>query len=393
MEKDLTGVSPAAKLFSNRTPGTEAVGVLFSTDENYAPYTGVAIRSLVEHFNPARRLDVIIVEDGLSRHTRENLEACAATRPGVSLTFLDIEPFLKLKPEEYHTRKRDHISKATYYRLYAPEALADRDRVVYLDSDVIVLGDVAELYDSLDEGMLVAACVDLAGIVHSVLNQDNRDYVRKTLKMEDCEHVFNAGVMAMNLRAMRSEKIQEKFTATLRALGKPRLHDQDILNVVCAGRVCFLDHAWNYAGWYEYADDLDFERNLPDRQYANFVKAGQAPKVVHYNGRKKPWHRPDLPWASHFWDFARQTPFYERLLIDMTQHHVGRQVAKRKNVIDGESPDAKDYLVIRFNKALAKYRMYKVLSLFTMGKLRRHFIRLRDKHKARFERTRQEKNR
>lgn len=349
------------------TPTNAPVTVVFCTDENYAPYTGVAIRSLVEHFNPARALELVVFTDRLDRDTRKRLEACAGARPDSSFTFVEIEPFLSLRPSEYYTGKGTYISKAAYYRLYAPTALAHHDRAVYLDSDVIVLGDVAELQDSLGDEDWIAACTDFAGVAHCTLNANHREHLSKTLKIEDRISFFNSGVMAMNLRAMRSDSAQEKIAAVLRTHQNPRFHDQDILNIACAGRVRLLDHVWNYAGWYEHIGDLDFKRNLPAPLYANFVKAGLAPKIAHYLGPRKPWHHPDMPWAGHFWECARKTPFYEQLLMNMTLHRI--EAAKRASAGLGA--------------ALAKYRLYYVLSLFTMGDLRRHFIKLRDNYKAR----------
>lgn len=388
----MTQARPAINSALHEPTRNEMVGVLFCTDEKYAPYTGVAIRSLVEHFNPSRGLDIIVFEDGLSRQARENLEKCAAARPGVSIAFLDIEPFLTLKASEYHLGST-HISKAAYYRLSAPIALADRDKIVYLDSDVIVLDDISELHDSLDGREWVAACVDFAAIAHHALYREYREYMRTALGIEDCNRYFNTGVLAMHLQAMRSEKATDKIADALRTNRYPRIHDQDILNTVCANRIRFLDHSWNYAGWFEHVENLDFERHLSAPQYESFVKASHAPKIVHYNGPEKPWYRPDLPWASIFWEYARKTPFYERLLTDMTRRQAESYKTHQKIVVDGESLSSKDYLIIRFNKALAKYRMYYVLSLFTAGNLRRHFMKLRDRYKVRSDHIRSEKAR
>lgn len=361
---------------ASRPPSGDRVGVLFSTDENYAPYTGVAIRSLVERCDPARALDITVFVDALDRHTMKSLEACADVRPDASFAFVDIAPFLTMSASQYHTGRGSYISKAAYYRLYAPAALAHLDRAVYLDSDVIVLGDVAELQDSVGEGEWVAACTDFAAMAHCAIYEEHREHLRKTLKIEDRSAFFNSGVMAMNLRAMRSESALDRIADALRAQRNPRFHDQDILNVACAGRVRFLDHAWNYAGWYEHAGDLDFARNLPAPLHANFVKAGRNPKIVHYLGPDKPWHHPDMPWAVYFWEYARKTPFYEQLLMDMTLHRIERpKEAKRRRTASKRRP-------VGIREAAAKYRLYFVLSLFTMGDLRRHFVKLRDKYKA-----------
>ena len=52
----------------------------------------------------------------------------------------------------------------------------------------------------------------------------------------------------------------------------------------------------------------------PNDIYDAYMKSRNDPQIVHYAGFQKPWTDPDCDFASMYWKYARETPFYERLL-------------------------------------------------------------------------------
>ncbi|MGC4387295.1 glycosyltransferase, partial [Streptococcus suis] len=94
----------------------------------------------------------------------------------------------------------DGITIETYYRYLLPEILVDCDKVIYLDSDLLIRCDVKELWD-IDVSQHYLAGVNEIDIV-------NRFPDHKLKLGFDLDELFiNAGVLVCNLQKMRQDKI------------------------------------------------------------------------------------------------------------------------------------------------------------------------------------------
>jgi lipopolysaccharide biosynthesis glycosyltransferase len=88
--------------------------------------------------------------------------------------------------------------------------------------------------------------------------------------------------------------------------------DQDVLNVFCEGRVCFLDDKWNVT----VADDLEskFIDKLPADMRSAYKDNCKDAYIYHFVSKKKPWEKPSGEFADIFWTAARKTPWYETIV-------------------------------------------------------------------------------
>ena len=134
-----------------------------------------------------------------------------------------------------------HISTPTFYRLWLPSLLPEIAKCIYLDTDIIVCKDLRELYET-DLG---DCC--LAGVrgfaFYSFPDTRNKEKHAKRLCLPDMEHYVNAGMMLMDLRKMRDWKLEEQFETALKR--NFACQDQDVLNVVCFGRIMNLPFRYN----------------------------------------------------------------------------------------------------------------------------------------------------
>ena len=155
-----------------------------------------------------------------------------ATVPGI--TFIEAAPLL-----EGHTLPPgSRFTRAVYLRLTLDEILADIDHAVYLDSDISPSADVSPMLALRPKVAPVIAAYDLV----NALNSDTRT----RLGMSESAPCFNSGVVVIDLKAVRNERIFAD------ALEFARQHpdrclsvDQDALNVVLDGRWQVLDWRWN----------------------------------------------------------------------------------------------------------------------------------------------------
>ena len=190
------------------------------------------------------------------------------------------------------------------------------NKVLYLDSDLIVEGDIAELYSSdLGDNLLAAVRdIDFLGNVN-MKNGDRLKYARKVLGMKNPYDYFQAGVLLLNTEEMRRlHSIEEwlEFASDDRFI----YNDQDVLNAYCEGRVTWLDYDWNVmidCGG-RIANVFSF---APHEVFDAFNDSRRHERIVHYAGFEKPWKFAYCDRSQLYWKYARDTPFYEKLLASL----------------------------------------------------------------------------
>ena len=167
-----------------------------------------------------------------------------------------------------------HISPATYFRLLIPELLPQYDKALYLDADMLVLGDLTELWATdVSDYPVFAVQDEHAPVVssrHGLINY-------RELGIPEDRAYFNSGVLLLNLEAWRREEIALRVADYLLANREAaRWWDQDGLNVILADRWGRLDARWNRFG-----------SMLPPSAMDELT----PPAIVHYAGWRKPWTR------------------------------------------------------------------------------------------------------
>ncbi|MEJ7804281.1 MAG: glycosyltransferase family 8 protein [Candidatus Limnocylindria bacterium] len=195
---------------------------------------------------------------------------------------------------------KDFTRTATWYRIFLPELLADVDRVLYLDADLLVLDSLAPLWS-----------VDLrnrwVGAVTNVL-QDEHSHRPASLGLAGPRVYFNAGVLLMNLEEMRRDRCSHAvFEYGVVNADQLEWRDQDALNVVLGSRRVTLHPRWNCMNsFYSFPKTARIVGRLALRQ------ALRHPAIRHFEGpgQNKPWH-PDADSAARalYLRHARRTPW------------------------------------------------------------------------------------
>ena len=238
----------------------ETVNLFFACDERYLPLFAVALSSLKAHRDPRRSYATHVLHTDVSPHTEREMHLRFEER-GFSLSFRNVSREIEHFVDRLHTR--DYYSHATYYRLLIPDLYPEMRKALYLDSDILLRGDVADLFDSALGENLAGAIPD--GFVNHV--PVLRRYVENRVGILKDVPYFNAGVLLMNLVEMRKIGFGDLFVRLLSAVTFRVAQDQDYLNVICRDRVKFLPDIWNY---------------MP------FKPSEKEPMLVHFNLDSKP---------------------------------------------------------------------------------------------------------
>ena len=267
------------------------IPIFFATDDAYAPALGVAIESILANASEGYDIRIHVLTEGL---TQKNVEGLMRITEGrATLRFVDMKE--RIAPISSRLVLRDYYSGATYVRLFIAELFPEYDRVLYLDCDITVNGDIAELYNAKTDGALLAAVPE---DVMARIDTFGR-YVEVCLGIPRDEY-FNAGILVMNLAALRRERIFERFLDLLDRRRFVVTQDEDYLNVLCRGAVTPLSYTWNTSPL--------------------ATEVTNRPALVHYKLDRKPWHYYDVHLGDGFWQYAADTPFYEGLLADRAGH-------------------------------------------------------------------------
>lgn len=294
---------------------TRQIPVVFATNDNYAPYTGVAIASILHNASPENYYRIYILHTGLAGGAIQRLEGMGQDNAAVRC--LNVQPLLDGYGVALH--ERAHFTKETYYRFLIPEIFCDFSDVIYLDGDLVAEADVADMIPADPGEAWISAVIN-------VLTGQSTQRVWTDFGVEPGKY-FNAGVLVMHIPQWREHGLADRCFALLDKTPweKLMLLDQDILNAVCRGHVCFLDPAWNYCWHLDHTASEEIESLFAPIKAAVDGKF----KILHFASDHKPWNRPELPLAGRFWRYAADSPFYEEILI--RSRAAAAEACERKN--------------------------------------------------------------
>jgi lipopolysaccharide biosynthesis glycosyltransferase len=283
-----------------------AIPVLLCANGAYFQHMAVTIASLLVN-NPARRFDLVIATDRDYPGEQSRLAAMISGFGNATARFI---PFGLERIARLPTRL--HLTALTYIRLFAAELFDETvDQALYLDSDLVVCGDIGALWAGGTNGRPIAAAPDI--FIDSQRDLPARQYV-------------NCGVMLLNLGQWRAEAAG---TALIRYIDEhPDLAylDQDALNAVFAGRIHPLPLRWNFQA--RMAETKPAQLGMTN---AEFRQTRRHPGIVHYTTGSKPWmYRKDVHYTGLYYRYLALTPWRDYRAPDRT---LRRRVSKAIRLI------------------------------------------------------------
>lgn len=311
------------------------VAIAVAANDYFIPYCATFLKSVAEHGNSKKNYDILLLSQDVSDANVKKMEKLLSAWENVSLRVIDPSVLI----DQYTFHIRGHFSKETYYRLVLPELLPNYDKVLYLDSDMIAMDDVAKIYDENVDGYLLAAChdADTAGLYNGY-EKDKKRYTDKVLKLKEPYQYFQAGVLLLNLKEFR-KRYTTKQILDFAVSENWQLLDQDILNKLCEGAVKYIDMSWNVMVDFAGVRISQIIALAPRWLNEMYQEARKNPKIIHYAGPQKPWFEPEMDLGMQFWECARGTSYYEIMLSRMSERHSRLGAAnagrKHKNIIAG----------------------------------------------------------
>ncbi|MDR0410197.1 MAG: glycosyltransferase family 8 protein [Spirochaetaceae bacterium] len=279
------------------------IPVCFCANDKYLPYTAVTIQSIAENSNADNFYKLYILYSDISEKYQEMLKEQVSAYKNFSLDFVDVNDYVeKHNLNEVYTTEA--FSKEVYYRLLIPYMFSNYDKVIYLDSDIICLTDIAKMADG-DSGCMIKAVRDYEFLING------SEFRRRAeeLGLKDDHNYFNSGVIVFNTNIFIQEISEEKLFDYVRR-NMYSAPDQDILNIVCEGKVDFLEMNWNVF-------EVDMSKKMIKEFRSAYNIARKNPYIIHYS-RVKPWKNFIMTQRTkYFWMTVRETKFADIIYLGL----------------------------------------------------------------------------
>jgi lipopolysaccharide biosynthesis glycosyltransferase len=258
--------------------GSAAISLALASDESFAIPLAVTVRSIIASHTAPNPLEFFILDLGIAPDTRRRLE-CSWAAPGVSLQFIRADA-----AHLEHLPVWGRMRFGTYMRLLMGRLLpAPLERVIWLDSDLVVERDITALWEAPLNGRVLAAVQDL--VVPFVSSRFGVEDFAEHGMRPDAPH-FNAGVMLVDLQQWRATDVAQQAIDYLdRRRGRVWFWDQQALNVVLRDRWTLLDPRWNVIASVT-GKSLFHAGHLNPAEYQQCI---DDPWIVHWAGSIKPW--------------------------------------------------------------------------------------------------------
>ncbi len=254
------------------------MNILFAINEQYVQHFSAVLASLRTHHADVQNMNLHVMYMALDASVCKMLEQ---QYPEANWNWHDLS--------EYNFADlfvNAHISYETYFRVMAPEIIRV-DKLLYLDSDLLVRSSLIELYQTDLEHAAIAAVRDYKG------------QERKTELGIAAEYTYvNAGVLLMNLNYWREQGLSAKLLDYIRQMGaKLKYWDQDAINALLHQHAILLDDRWNVQASSFDAPDID-------------LAVLHNPVIIHFTGAAKPWHISNQnPFKHEYTDYLSMTSF------------------------------------------------------------------------------------
>lgn len=292
--------------------------VLLSFNEAYAPHAASVITGLIRH--SSQKISIVVLYVDIKKETIKKFVDYYA-KDLISFDFIKVELSSELEKRLKSIRTPMNLKGKIepWLRLFAATYVQD-DYVVWLDCDIIVMGDICMMLDEVDNHFFISACKEydpryklkgLSELGQDVLSEDWKKCLvadAHFYRLYSYYHIpYNVpylcdGIMYMNLKKWREENFESKLIERIYESDYFFAVDQDVLNSVLKGQFGVLSPKWNVM------DNL--QKCLTDYPSELLIEVEEHPCIIHMAGSAKPWNTNcDGRYRMLYWEYRMDTPW------------------------------------------------------------------------------------
>ena len=240
------------------------IEIVLIADKNYFNHATTTINSILK--NTKSPTEITCITTDVSLEEIMHIE-CIFENKNIHFQKFDDSMLKAIKTKNY-------VSHAAYIKLLLPEIFKEKDKIIFLDSDLILNDDIGKLWDQFDENYTLQA------VWNPGYNYDNDVF---GLAKEDA--TFNSGVMLMNLKKMRENDDSDKLFKFIDEKNHlTALNDQAAFNAIYAHVWGKIALKWNVQHQFFLKKAEEFKLNKKEK-----IALLKSPSIIHFNSNSKPW--------------------------------------------------------------------------------------------------------
>lgn len=252
--------------------------IVTAADKGYEQHSAAMFASLFCNNNSGARFKIFLLS---SAPNPEQIKLQRFVRnSGHTLELLRLDESIMKSFKITH-----HVSLATYYRLFIPNLLPkETDKILYLDSDMIILDDISPLW-----------ALNLENCYGAARRVPEKEFDRfDILEIERNHPYFYAGVLLWNLKEIRKINFTERAIEYLhRKKNDIEWWDMDVLNYMMQNRIKLFEKNWHIIAW----------EDIPLSEI----------KILHFAGSTKPWTYPQkYEFDKEYFRYLWKTPWKKK---------------------------------------------------------------------------------
>ena len=337
------------------------INIGYTVSNKYANCLAVSMASILKNSGD-EEFNFYILNADMTDENRRKIEVLKKIKP------FNIE-YVQMNNDDFKNMS-EGISVVSNYRLKISSLFPNLDKILFLDSDIIALTSLKELYETPLDDYYIASVVDPGVKLQYEYTINDKE------KFPDRR--FNTGVMLANLKKWSEDNMEEKLFEGMLWYSSvyQTWPDQNVLNMVFKDYIYELPYTYNFC-------PILYQEGLYQELKFDKINVEEL-KIVHWAGGPKPWETNDVLKSllevgvpifveypkldkakvfmnDIFWEYARLTPYYEDFMYTYIQ---GQNEKFRKEIAS----------CIKISKILKnEYLKVRFLTNITLGKKKKHY--------------------
>lgn len=331
------------------------IPIVFGIDKSYILQVFTVIHSILKNTKSEIHF-IMLSKDKIEEYTDEFVEILSKSFGNFTLDIRRVQEEAFDNVQIYHK----HLSMSSYFRLLIPELVKEYDKCIYLDSDILVNGDIQELFNTDIDGYYLAGVQDCHLSFGRNYFVGINEYVKTN--MPSVEKYINAGVLVMNLKKLRDDNMTAEFL--IQAKRENRYEDQDVINLCCYGAIKTLPTKYNMYQHYT-GDAVEYPLSGISAS-SELGTRRDGPAILHFISRYKPWRNRKYKSSDRWWELAElfeNTQYYHSVFRNCRKtgddlremNHIFEICSRKKVILWGFTEQGRDVCDIFLRRGILPY--------------------------------------
>ena len=282
------------------------MNIVYSSSNAYCKYAGISIISLLENNKDVKEINIYFIGVDLSEDNKEKIRHICE-KYGRFIEIIDANETFEQFKKKYKMKSLRN-SYSTYSKILLSYLLPKIEKVISLDADTVVRGDLSGLWDADMNGKLIAGVPDIG--VYA-----KKSFIESPELIDSLDYYINAGVLVVDLKKWRELDL-DSYLLDCISLEKEtfKCAEQSIINKYLSNYICRIDLKYNCYSTIHNPSVKEIQKVFSKKQIFKDDEidfARNNPIIVHFLG-----HPYERPWYKHSFNrFKKEFLHYKSMSV------------------------------------------------------------------------------